>query len=49
MTEKLYKLISKETGCTIGWFTDFEDMDHLADWIDVDTQYEVWILEEVIE
>jgi hypothetical protein len=50
MAEKrLYKLMSKETGCTIGWFTDSQDMFHLIDWYDVDTKYEVYKLEEVVE
>ena len=47
--KRLYKLINKEDGCTIGWFTDSEDMFHLIDWYDVDTKYEVYKLEKVIE
>ena len=49
MTEKkLYKLVSKENGCVIGWFTDSEDMYYLDDWLDVETYCEVYKLEEVI-
>ena len=33
MTEKkLYRLINKETGKTIAWFTDSEDYFHLQEW-----------------
>ena len=50
MTEKyLYKLVSKETGCTIGWFTDFQDMNYLDEWLDVETKCEVYKLVDVIE
>lgn len=46
--KKLYKLVSKENGCVIGWFTDSEDMYYLDDWLDVETYCEVYKLEEVI-
>ena len=47
--KKLYKLVSKENGCVIGWFTDSVDMYYLDDWLDVETYCEVYKLEKVIE
>ena len=53
MTEKrLYRLYYKENKKTIAWFSDYEDMDYLMEWIDGDedkTGYEEYELIKVIE
>ncbi len=51
MNEKrLYKLINKETGGTIGWFTDSDELFHIIEWYgDTPTKYEEYKLVGEVE